>query len=57
MNLVDAYNVVNQAARSVQANGVEHDKIREALNVVGQVVKEKLDAEQDKQDKQEGSEK
>lgn len=50
MNLVEAFNIIQQSARSVQTTGIEHDKIRDALNIVGKVIQEKLDAEQKNQE-------
>jgi len=46
MNLVEAFNIINNAARSVQADGNTHDRIRVALDTIAPIIKTAIEAEQ-----------
>lgn len=50
MNNQEAISILAQAARSVQANGEVHDKIKEAIIVISKALEPK---EEDKLDKKE----
>jgi hypothetical protein len=68
MNLIESFNLVSSAARALQANGEQHDQIKEALGSIASVVQDKInldDAEkqlletikQDEVKKQDGAKK
>lgn len=45
MNLIDAFNIISNSARSVKADGASHEKIKEALKMIAPVIQKEYESE------------
>lgn len=47
MNLIDAFNLINNATGSLTLSRQDHEKIKEALETIAPVIKEKIEQQQE----------